>query len=119
VDLALLDVRPRVLNRASRGLVQIVLQPPPDLDARRILLESLTLNGSPPPEPLGVSYRDGNGDGIDELVLRLSRQALMELLGEERRAILTVSGEIDGAAWFQGTTTLRLVGRGGPARGGE
>ncbi len=82
------------------------LQLPPGLDPREVLLPSMTLNGSPLPESVQVSFHDGNDDGTEELILRLDRESFLAILGDS--GIVTVIGEVRETTWFTGTSSVRI-----------
>ena len=107
VPLDRFEIHPRTVNRApGRGSIRMDLQLPPGLDPREVLLPSVTVNGSPLPEGVQVSFRDGNDDGTEELILRLDRQSFLAILGES--GLVTVSGEVRDTTWFTGTSSVRI-----------
>ncbi len=107
VPLDRFEILPRTVKRASgRGSIRMDLQLPPGLDPRDVLLPSVTVNGSPLPEGVQVSFRDGNDDGVEELTLRLDRESFLAIAGES--GIVTVLGEVRETTWFSGTSSVRI-----------
>jgi hypothetical protein len=101
-------IRPRTVNRApGLGSIRMNLQLPPGLDPHEVLLPSVTVNGSPLPEGVQVSFHDENGDGTEELILRLNRQSFLVILGASD--IVTVIGEVRETTWFTGTSSVRII----------
>ncbi|HXV75174.1 MAG TPA: choice-of-anchor D domain-containing protein [Candidatus Polarisedimenticolaceae bacterium] len=113
VELSRFEIQPRVLNTASRGAsVQAVLEFPPGYDPRRVVLASVTLDGVVDADPGNWRVEDGDADGREELVVSFDRRAVLDWVGTAGGRDVTVSGEIAGQAWFEGTTTVSTIDRG-------
>lgn len=106
LDLA--SVYPPVLNLRSQGTsIRVTLQLPPAYDPHEIVLSSVTVNGGVPADVSSVTFKDGNHDGIEEMVLRFNRAAVEATLPEGNAVEVTVTGEVRDRTWFRGVDTIR------------
>ncbi|MGH9867392.1 MAG: S8 family serine peptidase [Candidatus Polarisedimenticolia bacterium] len=103
----LLEMHPAQLNLKSNGqTVKAILQLPPALDPRRVVVSSLTLQGLQA-LALPAEYTDGDGDGVEEINVKFDRAALQEILAPGDNAV-EITGEVQDVSWFRGTTILRV-----------
>ena len=66
----------------------------------------MTVNGSPLPVGVQMSFHDANDDGVEELTLRLDRESFLAIVGES--SIVTVLGEVRETTWFTGTSSVHI-----------
>jgi len=114
VDLEDFEIHPETINLPSRGrTIRATIQLPAPYDPRDVVAESVSLYGALFTEPGSLEIRDTNGDGIDEAILRFDRQAFAEFVPAGDLVPVTITGEVDGQTWFQGTTQVRIRRRAG------
>ena len=109
IDLERFEIYPETVNLSSRGrTIRASIQLPPLYDPRDVVAGSVALYGELYAEPGSLEIADENGDGIDEAILRFDRQVFAELVPEGDLVPVTITGEVDGQTWFQGTTQVRI-----------
>jgi YVTN family beta-propeller protein len=106
---AQITVSPRTLNLGSRGRwVHAAIELPLPLRPEDIDVSTVRLQGTIPAETDGWSIEDGDGDGIDELVVKFDRAAFQAVLPIGEYVPVTVTGEV-GATTFSGEDTIRTI----------
>ncbi|MCZ6690816.1 MAG: hypothetical protein O7H41_14585 [Planctomycetota bacterium] len=120
-----IDVDPDTLNLNSGGRwVTVYIETvgddmtPADLDPSTIRFE-----GANPEEPVFASARfalgDANGNGSTDLMIKIPRGPLANILQEGPETLITVRGEtFDGAGWFA-QDTIRVIKRGTSSAPGQ
>lgn len=104
------ELRPGILGlRAGARWITGVLRPGAPYSAADVDVASIRLNGV---VQVDRALPGAPGRGSTELVLRIDRAALAATLPAGDRALVTITGTI-GRDRFQGTTTVRVLGRGG------
>ncbi|HET9326468.1 MAG TPA: T9SS type A sorting domain-containing protein [Candidatus Eisenbacteria bacterium] len=108
-----LHVEPRTLNVRSGGRwVTAYIEPPAPYLPADISIESLTLNGVSVDVAAPVGTDDLDGDGIAELVVRFSREALVATApGGATEMTLRLAGTVSGSN-FTGEDIVKVVGNG-------
>jgi len=105
-----IDFDPDTLNLTSGGRwVTCYIQLPDPYAADGIDPEGVLFNGILPAEKSGVT--DHDGDGIGELMVKFSREAVESMLAEGDAVTVTVSGTA-GNIGFSGTDVIRVIRRG-------
>jgi hypothetical protein len=101
---------PNSINRRSRGVVPVAILSSADFDAATVAPSTVTLAGAPVrlvgnggPQ---ASLQDVNGDGLRDLVLHVSTEAL-ELDDADTEAVL--EGETQDAQPIRGRDSVRIV----------
>lgn len=120
---ATIDLDPNTLNLRSRGKsVTCYIELPSGFDVRQIDISTVFLNGVVPPLAKPAATRDHDRDGIPDLMVKFDRARVQDILGAGGLVEVTVSG-MAGDSFFQGSDTIRVVGRhthhgGGCSHGG-
>ncbi len=105
-----IQVDPATLNLASQGkTVRAALQLPPLYDPHDVVISTVSLNGQVFARPAPIAFEDGNGDGVEELVVKFDRAAVESILPEGSSIPVTVTGEVRKTTWFRGTTSIRAI----------
>ena len=105
-----IDFDPDTLNLTSGGRwVTCYIQLPDPYAADGIDPEGVLFNGILPAERSGIT--DHDGDGIGELMVKFSREAVESMLAEGDAVTVTVSGTA-GNIGFSGTDVIRVIRRG-------
>ena len=103
------DFDPNTLNLKSMGKwVTGHLEPKPPRTASEIVLRSIRLNGIVPVDTAGPSsIGDEDHDGVPDLMVKFSRQAVSLALSDGDHVPVTVTGTV-GPRLFTGTDTIRV-----------
>jgi hypothetical protein len=103
------DFAPNTLNLKSMGKwVTGHLEPAPPRTASEIVLGSIRLNGIVPADTAGPpAIGDEDCDGVPDLMVKFSRQAVSLTVPDGDRVPVTVTGTV-GPRLFTGTDTIRV-----------
>ena len=106
------DVTPSTIQRGSNGKqVRARIMMPADLDAARVLLPGVRLQGTVPPDLGDTRVRDLNGDGRADLDVAFARDAVERALPDGSVVAIVVTGEVQGVATFAARDTIRVTRR--------
>jgi hypothetical protein len=108
----LADVSPSPIPRGGRGKgihARIVL--PSDLDAARVVLPEVRLQGTVAPNLAESRVLDLNGDGRADLDLAFDRDAVGRVLPAGDLVAVAITGEVRGATLFTARDSVRVVGK--------
>ena len=109
IDLERFAIYPETINLSSRGrTIRAAIQLPAPFDPGDVVPASVSLYGELFAEPGSLEIADTNGDGIDEAILRFDRQAFADVVPDGTLVPVTITGEVDGQTWFEGTTQVRI-----------
>jgi hypothetical protein len=89
--------------------VRAAIQPPPPYDARDIDVSTISVFGTLFANLHPVDFDDGNGDGIEEMVVKFDRAAFQALAPAGEDVQVTVTGEVRDTMWFTGTTHISAI----------
>jgi len=103
------DFSPNTLNLKSMGnWVTGHIEPKPPRTASEIVLGSIRLNGIVPADTAGPhTIGDADGDGVPDLMVKFSRQAVSMTVPDGEHVPVTVTGTV-GPRLFTGTDTIRV-----------
>jgi hypothetical protein len=114
LQLVMIDIKPgsypNSINLGSNGSVPVAIFSTPTFDARTVIPDKVTLagasvkfrgNGTPM-----FSVQDVNGDGLPDLVVHVSTEAL-QLTASDAEAVL--EGQTTDGRRIRGTDTIRVV----------
>jgi subtilisin family serine protease/P pilus assembly chaperone PapD len=106
------DVTPSTIQRGSNGKqIRARVMMPADLDAARVLLPGVRLQGTVPLDLADTRLRDLNGDGRADLDLAFARGAVDRALPEGSAVAIVITGEVPGVAQFAARDTVRVTGK--------
>jgi hypothetical protein len=110
---ARVDVVPNTINLKSRGRFITVFVGVPGHDATEIDLSSLVVsvdgNGAPSLVADGLGIGDHDGDGVSDVMLRLSRADVVALAPPGRAVPFEVTGALKDGALFTGADGVRVI----------
>jgi subtilisin family serine protease len=111
VDAAEVDVDPNTLNVESRGRWAVArVELPSSYDPALVVASTVRWNGTVPlAEGTDVGIADFNGNGVPDLELRFSREAVEAVLQEGDSVPITIIGEIRDIIWFTGHDVIRVL----------
>jgi subtilisin family serine protease len=108
----LADVTPSPLPRSGKGKpIHASVLLPSDLDAARVVLAGVRLQGTVPPILSGTRVLDLNGDGHADLDLAFDRDAAGRVLPAGDLVPVVITGELPGVTLFTARDTVRVVGK--------
>jgi len=106
---ATIRIEPRTLNLRSVGQAMTChIELPEGYDVRDIEITSLRLNGVVAAESLPTAVGDDDGDGVPDLMVKFSREALIAVLEPGDDVPMVVTGTVAGEA-FEGTDHIRVI----------
>lgn len=111
------EISPQTLNLKSNGKwVTVIITFPEDISADEVDIESLALEVDG--ETIGALWAR-IGEGV--LMVKFSRDALKEIVGEPGEVEIQVSGDLVGGGSFEGSDTIRVInpGKAGPGPHGS
>jgi hypothetical protein len=108
---ALVDIDPNNINILSRGqFITCHIELPGDFDPADIDIATVILNDAVSAEDSPTEIGDYDGNGIDDLMVKFSRQDVLGLFTEVGDFEVTVSGMVGGQA-FAGVETVVIMGK--------
>ncbi len=90
------------------SLVRVAIELPPPYNPRDIRPGTIRINDTVKAGADSPQFTDVDGDGVEEMTVTLSRQALAATLPPGSEVPVTVQGEVADQAWFRATVTLRV-----------
>lgn len=116
---AVVQIEPGTLNLKSNGnWITVYIELPEEYYAENINVSSVALskiNGSMIDSPLYVvgpsEIGDYDGNNISDLMVKIDRQGLIELL-EKGNVELTLSGELTDGSPFEGSQVIKVIDKG-------
>jgi hypothetical protein len=105
---AALDLDPNVVNLAGGGPWITAHIISTEFAPEAVDLSTVRLAGSVPPEQKPVTEGDSDGDGVPELMLKFSREALVPLLAAGENEVALTGSLLTGER-FKGTDVLRVI----------
>jgi hypothetical protein len=90
-------------------LGSVALQLPQMYDPQDVVIETVSIFGQLFANPAPIAFEDGNGDGVDELIVKFDREAFEALVPEGDDVPVTVTGEVRDTTWFTGTDSIRTI----------
>ena len=110
VSLEYVDIDPDTLNLKSKGKwITAYIELPEGYDVNGIDVSTVRLDDTIPAELRPTEIGDYDNDGIPDLMVKFSRQDLIEILSVGQ-ATLTITGEVNGTS-FEGSDTIRAIGK--------
>ena len=108
---ATLDFDPDTLNPKSNGKwVTCYLELPEEYDVRDIDLGTVLLNDAVPADLTHkVCYCDADGDGIEEVMLKFDREAIIGVLMSGADVLVEITGYLVDGTMFAGEDTIRVL----------
>ncbi|MFQ5832457.1 MAG: hypothetical protein ACE5H4_07135 [Candidatus Thorarchaeota archaeon] len=108
---ATIDLDPNTLNSKSRGRwITCYIELPGVYSVEDIETATVLLDDVIPAEQHPTEIGDHDNDGIADLMLKFSRQDLIDYLNNQRGHIdLVVSGELANNIVFLGSDTIRVI----------
>jgi len=103
-----LDVDPSAINLASRARWVTAYLESPDLGAANVDLTTVRLNGLSPTEAKSALVGDHDSDGVPDLALKFSRQALDPLLAPGTNT-LKITGSFLTGERFEGSDEVKVI----------
>jgi len=109
VEAAATDVEPDALHPESGGdWVTAYVELPPEYDPAQVVLETVRLNGTVPAVVHRSRLGDWNHNKIRDWMFKFNRDDVVAALPEGDPVQVTVSGEIEGTARFEGSDAIRV-----------
>jgi subtilisin family serine protease len=117
VGVAAFVLEPATLDARRRGgWMTAHVELLPGFDPSRVVLSTVKLLGSVPPEDRTLRLVDFNRNGIPDLKFRFDRDRLLRALPPGDRVEVVITGEIRDSTYFQGVQTICVVHRRGDHR---
>jgi hypothetical protein len=108
---AVVDMHPRSLNVVSRGkYVTCFIELPEGFEPADIDVSTVKINDEVSAELTPADVGDYDTDGIPDLMVKFSRQALLDAIDETGDVEITISGQVDGQM-FSGVATVRILAK--------
>ena len=106
---ATIDFDPDTLNRASNGAwVVVYIEFPAGYKPADVDVTTVRLEGSIPAELRPAAVGDHDKDGIQDLMVKFKRSAVISLLSSGEKVTVHVSGKV-GAMSFDGVDVIRVI----------
>ncbi|MEW6601884.1 MAG: hypothetical protein AB1499_13005, partial [Nitrospirota bacterium] len=106
---ATIDFDPNTLNKKSKGTwVVVYIELPSGYSVADIVIPSILLNGVIPAESWPYSLGDYDKDGIPDLMVKFSRNSVINLLPNGDNVQVEVTGTV-GATTFEGFDIIRVI----------
>jgi hypothetical protein len=113
VQATYVDVAPDALNRNSKGKwISACIELPSDFDPSAVLEETVRMENSVSVDPGRSSTGDVNHNRVEDITFKFSRRDIVQILTDGDRVPVTLVGEIDRAAWFTASDTIRVFTQG-------
>jgi hypothetical protein len=108
---ATVDIKPDTLNlRNQRRWVTVYIELPEGYDVGDIAIDTVVLEGAIAAETSPTAVDDYDGDDVSDLMVKFSRQQLVEHLGYTTGGVsLAVSGELSNGTPFEGSDTITVI----------
>jgi hypothetical protein len=104
-----IEIRPRTLNKKSRGRwIGVFIELPQGYNVDEIDRSSILLSGRISADSRFYRIGDRNGNGIAELIVKFRRSDVINILPEGEKVPVTVSGFV-GTTTFEGTDSIRVI----------
>ncbi len=104
-----IDINPDKLNLKSRGRwITCYIELPDEYSVENIIVASILLNGMIPADPYHTAIVDHNSNGIYDLMVKFSRQDLINSFNQVGPIDLFVTGELTDYTLFEGTDTITV-----------
>lgn len=108
---AVIDIDPNTLNSKSKGrFITCYIELPTGIDPANIDVSTVTFNDAVTAEPHPVEIGDYDSDGTPDLMVKFSREEVLEAINGIGQVEVTVSGQVDGQV-FVGTDSIKVLGQ--------
>jgi RHS repeat-associated protein len=108
---ATVDIDPNTLNLNSHGKwITCYVALPEGYDVNSVDPTTIALNDIIYPDRTHIE--DYDGDGVQDLMVKFSRDLVCAVLEPAEEVTLTVSGKITERVYFEGTDTIRVIDKG-------
>jgi len=108
--IATVDFDPDTLNQKSKGKwVTVHIGLPEGYDVNDIDINSVLLDGLSRADSSPTEIADHDGDGLDDLMLKFDREAVIEKLEPGEEVEISVSGELGDGTPFEGTNIISVI----------
>jgi hypothetical protein len=106
-----IDIDPNSLNRKSKGkwITCYIEMDENGCDVGDIDVSSILLNNSIPAASKPTGIGDHDDDGISDLMVKFSRNAVIQLVSPGTSVTLTVSGSLNDGTEFEGNDSIKVI----------
>jgi len=109
----IVDFDPDTLNLKSKGKwVTVYIELPVGFDVNEINITTITLNGEISAELKPTEIGDYDGDGIPDLMVKLNRTAVQNILEVGGNVEIIISGRLIDKRLFEGKDIIKVIDKG-------